>query len=88
MSGLASILLTEGFTVSGSDAKSSPLTEELTAKGAVIYYGHRASNIADSTQAVVYTAAIKEDNIELQTAKAKGIPALTRAELLGQLMTN
>lgn len=88
MSGLASILLTEGFTVSGSDAKASPLTDELSAKGAVIYYGHRASNIADSTQAVVYTAAVKEDNIELQTARAKGIPALTRAELLGQLMLN
>lgn len=88
MSGLASILLTEGFSVSGSDAKASPLTEELTAKGAVIYYGHRASNISQDTQAVVYTAAVKEDNIELQTAKSMGIPVLSRAELLGQLMCN
>ncbi len=88
MSGLASILLTEGFSVSGSDEKVSALTEELAAKGAVIYYGHRASNISDNTQAVVYTAAVKDDNVELQAAKSRGIPVLTRAELLGQLMRN
>ena len=88
MSGLASILLTEGFTVSGSDAQASALTEELTRQGAVIYYGHQASNLSDQVQAVVYTAAVKEDNVEMQAAKERGIPLLSRAELLGQLMGN
>lgn len=58
MSGLAEILLEEGFTISGSDSKKSPLTSLLESKGAKIYYGQRASNISDSVQVVVYTAAI------------------------------
>ena len=48
MSGLAEILIGEGFTVSGSDAKESPLTKSLEAKGAKIFYGQRASNIMDT----------------------------------------
>ena len=88
MSGLAEILLEEGFTISGSDSKKSPLTSLLESKGAKIYYGQRASNISDSVQVVVYTAAIHPDNPEFACAKEKGIPMLTRAQLLGQIMRN
>ncbi len=88
MSGLAEILLKEGFTVSGSDNKESALTDHLTEKGATVFYGQKASNIIDGIDVVVYTAAIHEDNEEFKEVKRKNIPMLTRAELLGQLMLN
>jgi UDP-N-acetylmuramate--alanine ligase len=88
MSGLAEILLEEGFTISGSDAKESPLTKTLEERGARIFYGQRASNIEDGVSLVVYTAAIHPDNPEYACAAEKGIPMLTRAELLGQIMRN
>lgn len=88
MSGLAEILLEERFTVSGSDAKESGLTKKLEQLGAQVYYGQRAQNIQPGTNAVVYTAAIHEDNPEYQEAIAKGIPMLSRAQLLGQIMDN
>ena len=88
MSGLAEILLKEQFHISGSDAKESELTEKLTSLGADISYGQRASNIKEGIDAVVYTAAIHPDNPELQAAKERQIPTLTRAELLGQIMDN
>lgn len=88
MSGLAEILIDEGFTVSGSDSKESELTRHLSAKGARIQYGQRASNIAGGIDVVVYTAAVHPDNPEFIAAKEKGLPVLTRAELLGQMMKN
>ena len=88
MSGLAEILLGEDFVISGSDSKSSPLTRTLEERGAVIYYGQRAANIKDDVDVVVYTAAIHPDNPEFACAKEKGLPMLTRAELLGQIMRN
>lgn len=88
MSGLAEILLKENFQISGSDSKESELTDKLTSLGASILYGQRASNITDGIDAVVYTAAIHPDNPELKAAAEKGIPSLTRAELLGQIMAN
>ena len=88
MSGLAEILLEEGFTVSGSDAKESPLTRKLESEGAHICYGQKAENITDDIDCVVYTAAINRANPELAEADARRIPMLTRAELLGQLMKN
>lgn len=88
MSGLAEILLKEGFTVSGSDRESSSLTEHLSGLGATIFYPQKASNIIDGIEAVVYTAAIHEDNEEFMAAREKNLPMLSRAELLGQLMTN
>lgn len=88
MSGLAEILLKEGFTISGSDAKESSLTVKLSGMGATIHYGHRTSNIDSNVDLVVYTAAIHPDNPEYITAKEKNIPLLSRAELLGQIMTN
>lgn len=88
MSGLAEILLEEGFTVSGSDSKESPLTKKLESLGARIFYGQKADNIIDGIECVVYTAAINRANPELMEAVARKIPMLTRAELLGQLMKN
>lgn len=88
MSGLAEILLEKGFTVSGSDAKESDLTRSLTARGAQIFYGQCAANIIPGIDLVVYTAAIHPDNPEFAEAKAKGLPMLSRAELLGEIMDN
>lgn len=88
MSGLAEILLQRGFIVTGSDSKSSELTKHLESLGAVIRYPQAAANISPGTDAVVYTAAIREDNPEFAAAKAAGLPMLTRAQLLGQIMKN
>ncbi len=88
MSGLASILLKQQFHISGSDTKESALTVGLEKEGAVIYYGQRASNIKDGTDLVVYTAAVHPDNPEYAEAAVRGIPMMSRAELLGQLMRN
>jgi len=88
MSGLAEILLSRGFTVSGSDMKETPLTMHLANLGAKINYGQVAANITDDIDLMVYTAAISADNPEFLECKNKSIPMLTRAELLGQLMKN
>ena len=88
MSGLAEILLKENFTISGSDSKVSALTEHLASMGASVFYPQKASNIIDGIDVVVYTAAIHEDNEEFAEAKRQNLPMLSRAELLGQLMTN
>lgn len=88
MSGLAEILLTRGFSVSGSDTQKSPLTQHLEGLGAVIYYGQRAGNIKKEYDLVVYTAAIHPDNPEFAAAKEAGIPMLSRSQLLGQIMQN
>lgn len=86
MSAIAQVLLSRGLKVSGSDFKAGALTDELTSLGAEIHIGHRAENISEDTDLVVYTAAISEDNPELVFAKEKKIPAVTRAVFLGELM--
>lgn len=88
MSGLAEILIDEGFTVTGSDAHESDLTRHLETKGAKVAYGQREENITDDIDVVVYTAAVHPDNPEFVRASEKGLPILTRAELLGQIMKN
>ena len=88
MSGLAELLLQEGFRISGSDHKRSELTEALEQKGAKIFYGQRSSNIQDDYNLVVYTAAIHADNPEYAEVVRRGLPMLTRAQLLGQIMKN
>jgi UDP-N-acetylmuramate--alanine ligase len=88
MSGLAHILRDKNFIVSGSDAAESALTKELTAAGCHIVYSQTADNITSDIDLVVYTAAIRDTNPELSAARAAGIPTITRAELLGQIMTN
>ena len=86
MSGLAEVLLSKNFTVSGSDIKNSELTDKLEAKGAKIFIGQVASNITDDIDLIVYTAAISSDNEEFLKAKEKNIPMLTRAQMWGQVM--
>ena len=88
MSGLAEILLSEGFTVSGSDRMPSPLTSRLEQLGAAIYYGQQEENITPQIDLVVYTSAIKPDNPEMTATCRLQIPSLTRAQLLGQMMKN
>lgn len=88
MSGLAEILLKENFTISGSDAKSSDIVDNLIAMGAMVTIGQCAENITDDIDLVVYTAAVHADNPEFAACKAKNIPMLTRAQLLGQIMSN
>ena len=88
MSGLAEVLLERGFTISGSDMKSSPITEKLESHGASIVYEQKAENITDDIDLVVYTAAIHPDNPEYRAVIEKNIPHMDRAELLGQIMNN
>lgn len=88
MSGLAEILMKEGFSISGSDSQESDLTKQLEAHGATIYYGQCAANIKEGIDVVVYTAAIHPDNPEYVEVLSRGIPTLSRAELLGQMMKN
>ncbi len=88
MSGLAQILIKEGFTVSGSDSKESEITRSLSELGVKINYGQKEENIskAEHIDVVVYTAAVHPDNPEYAASESAGIPMLTRAELLGQIM--
>ena len=88
MSGLAKILIEEGFKISGSDSRESAITKDLEAHGVKIFYGQKAENIAasDKIDVVVYTAAVHPDNPEFIAVKEAEIPMLTRAELLGQIM--
>ena len=89
MSGLAEILLDRGFKVAGSDRQKSELTENLKSQGAKIFYSQVASNIEkEEIDLVVYTAAIHEDHPELKKVRELEIPALTRAQLLGEIMQN
>ena len=88
MSGLAEILLQEQFTVSGSDSRESDITRLLESLGAKVVIGQQASNITEDIDLIVYTAAIHPDNPEYAAAAASGKPMLTRAQLLGQVMSN
>ncbi|MCD8104918.1 MAG: UDP-N-acetylmuramate--L-alanine ligase [Lachnospiraceae bacterium] len=88
MSGLAAILLNRGFSVSGSDSRKSELTEHLASLGAEIFVPQSAANVTGDIGLVVYTAAIHPDNPEYAAAESAGIPMMSRAELLGQLMQN
>ncbi len=85
MSGIAEILLTMGYSVSGSDLRSSPVTERLQRLGAAIYVGHAASNAVGS-DVVVTSSAIVPDNPEVLVAREQKIPVIQRAEMLAELM--
>lgn len=85
MSGLAAVLLTNGYKVSGSDAKESEILDKLRESGAEIYIGHKASNI-NNVDLIVYTAAIPSDNPEILVAKENNIELMDRAEFLGYIM--
>lgn len=85
MSGLASILLKEGYSVSGSDMNESDTTRELQSKGATIYIGHSESNIS-SPDLIIYTDAISPENPEFIAGKDSGAIMVDRGTFLGQLM--
>lgn len=88
MSGIAELLSSKGFYVSGSDDTPSKITAHLESLGIQIYYGLKAENIKDDVQLVVYTGAIKSDNSEYMEAARRSLPIMTRAELLGQIIHN
>jgi UDP-N-acetylmuramate--alanine ligase len=85
MSGIAEVLLTLGYSVSGSDVKLSTITERLQDLGATIFEGHKASN-ADGAHVVVTSSAVKPDNPEVVEAHKTKIPVIPRAEMLAELM--
>lgn len=86
MSSLAEILLSQGKTVTGSDASKSATTDKLEAMGIKVFLGQKAENITDDIDMVVYTVAVRDDNPELAAAKASGAVVVDRAELVGMLM--
>jgi UDP-N-acetylmuramate--alanine ligase len=85
MSGIAEVLLTIGYAVSGSDVRSSPVVERLRKLGASIYEGHRAENI-HGAHVVVVSSAVAADNVEIVEAQRLKIPVIPRAEMLAELM--
>ena len=84
MSGIAEILFNWGFKVTGSNNVENDITKKLQENGIKVTIGHKAENISDA-DVLVYTAAISQDNIELQTAKSKGIPTIERSDFLGEI---
>src|SRR5260370_4818892 len=85
MSGIAEVLLTLGYKVSGSDLKHSSVTQRLAELGALIFEGHRAENITGA-EVVVTSSAISRGNPEITAAHAQHIPVIPRAEMLSELM--
>ncbi len=85
MSGIAHILLSEGYKITGSDIKESANTFSLTKAGAKVYIGHKAENIEDAS-VIVVSSAINEKNPEIQAAREKNIPIIARAEMLAEMM--
>ena len=85
MSGIAEVLLSSGYAVSGSDVKSSPVTERLRNLGAAIYEGHQAENV-HGAHVVVISSAVPPDNVEVVESLRLKIPVIPRAEMLAELM--
>ncbi len=85
MSGLAEIVLSQGFEVSGSDLNESEITKRLESLGVKVTLGHSADNVQDA-DVLVYSSAVTEDNPELVEAYEKKIPVIKRAELLAETM--
>ena len=85
MSGIAEVLLTLGYKVSGSDLKLSPVTHRLARLGATIFEGHRSSN-ADGAEVVVTSSAVSDRNPEVEAARQRHVPVIQRAEMLAELM--
>ncbi len=88
MSGLAVILKRAGFDVSGSDRDHSETTDLLEREGITVFYGQKKENISEDIDVAVLTAAIHPDNPEYVELEKLGIPHMTRAQLVGQLMRN
>lgn len=84
--GLAELLHCDGYRVSGSDIKSSNLTEYLRGIGVQIYIGHAAENVPAGADVVVYSSAVHQNNPELVEARRRSLPVIQRAQMLGELM--
>ncbi|MCB9514892.1 MAG: UDP-N-acetylmuramate--L-alanine ligase [Candidatus Latescibacteria bacterium] len=85
MSGIAEILVNSGFTVTGSDQREGPALERLRSFGVVCHVGHRAEQV-EGAHVVVYSSAVPQDNPELVEARERGIPVISRGEMLAELM--
>ena len=85
MSGIAEVLLNLGYQISGSDLRSSAVTQRLAALGAIAFEGHAAANVARA-DVVVTSSAIPVDNAEIVEARRLHIPVIQRAEMLAELM--
>jgi UDP-N-acetylmuramate--alanine ligase len=85
LSAIATVLLEQGYAVSGSDLYASPSTDRLARLGATVHIGHAAENLGDA-DLVVASSAVPDDNPELKEAHRRGIPVFKRAEWLGQMM--
>src|SRR5277367_1938174 len=85
MSGIAEILLTMGYSVSGSDLRQSAVTDRLLGMGARVFEGHSGANAA-ACDVVVTSSAVAKDNPEVVEARARKIPVIQRAEMLAELM--
>lgn len=85
MSGIAEVLLNQGYEISGSDIKPSETTARLQQLGANIFIGHHASNV-ESIDVLVNSSAVQADNPELIAAAERRVPIVRRAEMLGELM--
>jgi UDP-N-acetylmuramate--alanine ligase len=86
MSGIAEVLLTLGYSVSGSDLHESELTERLRKLGAQMFIGHHEENLAANPSVVVISTAVKYSNPEVLEARRRQIPVIARAEMLAELM--
>jgi len=84
MNGIAALLIAMGHRVSGSDLKNSPVLERLSRLGARTFVGHDSSNVGDA-DFVAFSSAVKPGNVELEEARRRGIPALSRAEVLAAI---
>jgi UDP-N-acetylmuramate--alanine ligase len=85
MSGIAEVLLSSGYAVSGSDLRATPVTSRLVKLGAKIYEGHLAANV-QGAHVVVISSAVRPDNVEVLEAHKLKIPVIPRAEMLAELM--
>ncbi len=85
MSGIAEVLVNQGFTVTGSDLGESAVTRRLVKRGATVMRGHDAAYVADADVVVVSTA-VKSDNPEVRAARMRQIPVVPRAQMLAELM--
>ena len=86
MSGIAEILVDQGFAVSGSDRASSEVMERLVSLGVTVCEGHRAENVTPDVDTVVYSSAVMLDNPEIAEALRRKIPTVRRAEMLAEVM--